>query len=51
MDKPGAPDQKQTAERELPAIEFVAQGSFTIHNPETGKPGLAWRAAEFQLSE
>lgn len=51
MDKPSTPKQKPTAEQELPAIEFVAQGSFSIHNPEIEKPSQVWRAAEFQLGE
>src|SRR5690554_92613 len=51
MDKPNAPDSKAVDDKdlELPDIEFVAQGTFSIHNPETSSAPITWAAAEFKL--
>lgn len=53
MNKPSAPDSQSVDEQELelPAIEFVAQGTFSIHNPDTGSSPSAWSAAEYRLGE
>lgn len=51
MHKPSAPDDKPVddLDLELPAIEFVAQGSFSIHNPDTSSAPESWLAADHQL--
>lgn len=51
MDKPNAPDNKPVddLDLELPAIEFVAQGSFTVHNPDTSHPSESWLPADYTL--
>lgn len=51
MDKPNAADSKAVDDKdlELPEIEFVAQGTFSIHNPETSSAPITWAAAEFKL--
>lgn len=53
MHKPSAPDNEPIDDQdlELPAIEFVAQGSFSIHNPDTSSPSVSWTAADYQLGE
>ena len=53
MHKPSAPDDKPVddLDLELPAIEFVAQGSFSIHNPDTSSAPESWLAADHQLGE
>lgn len=51
MVKPSTPDNRSLEEQELPAIEFVAQGSFSIFNPETATLSSTWQAADFQLGE
>lgn len=53
MDKPSAPNSTTSDEQELelPAIEFVAQGTFSIHNPDTSNTPEAWDAADFTLGE
>ena len=53
MDKPRAPDNPAVDDHdlELPAIEFVAQGTFSIHNPDTSSTSIAWHAAEYRLGE
>ncbi|HHX35956.1 MAG TPA: histone acetyltransferase HPA2 [Gammaproteobacteria bacterium] len=53
MHKPSAPDNKPVddQELELPAIEFVAQGSFSIHNPNTSRPSSSWEPADYLLGK
>lgn len=53
MHKPSAPDNKATDNKdlELPAIEFVAPGSFSIHNPDTSSTPESWLAADYQLGD
>lgn len=53
MNKPDAPDHAthDDSEHELPAIEFVAQGSFSIHNPDTSSSSSSWTAADYQLGK
>lgn len=53
MHKPSAPDNKSLDDQdlELPAIEFVAQGSFSIHNPDTSSVPEPWLAADHQLGD
>ena len=54
MDKPSAPDSPAVddPDLELPPIEFVAQGTFSIHNPDTtSSMSTAWQAAEYRLGE
>ena len=53
MNKPSAPDNKpeDDLDLELPAIEFVAQGSFSIHNPDNSGSTDPWLAANYQLGE
>ena len=51
MDKPNATDGKTTDNQalDLPDIEFVAQGTFRIHNPDTSSAPITWAAAAFKL--
>lgn len=51
MDKPRPATHTSSAEQtpDLPAIEFVAQGSFRIHNPDTSHPPSSWEPAPQQL--
>jgi len=51
MKPPHKPDNKTANKEEqtLPPIEFVAQGSYSIHNPDNSQQGEAWQAAEFRL--
>ncbi|QEY58754.1 histone acetyltransferase HPA2 [Pseudomonas sp. C27(2019)] len=53
MYKPSAPDHEPVDDQdlELPAIEFVAQGSFSIHNPDSDSSPAAWPAADYQLGD
>ncbi len=53
MDNPNAPDSITVDEQELelPAIEFVAQGTFSIHNPDTNNTPSAWESADYKLGE
>lgn len=53
MDKPSASDNKPIdgQDLELPAIEFIAQGSFSIHNPDTSSIPTPWIAADYQLGD
>lgn len=50
MHKPSAPDPRLDDQPacELPAIEFVAQGSFSIYNPDNSRPATAWQPAAQQ---
>lgn len=51
MQPPRTPDHKaqDTPEQALPPIDFVAQGSYPIHNPDTSSQGKTWQAADFRL--
>ena len=53
MKKPSAPDSPAVddADLQLPPIEFVAQGTFSIHNPDNSGASTAWPAAAYQLGE
>lgn len=53
MDKSSAPDSTPLDEQEveLPAIEFVAQGTFTIHNPDTSSRSSHWEPATQLLGQ
>lgn len=53
MDKPSASDNKPVDDQdhELPAIEFIAQGSFSIHNPDISSTAAPWVAADYQLGD
>ncbi|MDY0248750.1 MAG: histone acetyltransferase HPA2 [Pseudomonas sp.] len=53
MHKPSTPDSKAVDDQdiELPAIEFVAQGRFSIHNPDTSNSSNPWDAAQYTLGE
>lgn len=54
MNKPSPTHDKSSAPEspsELPLIEFVAQGSFSIHNPESSRNIQSWEAADFTLGQ
>lgn len=53
MKPPRTPDNEtqDKEEQALPPIDFVAQGTYSIHNPDNSQQGEAWQAADFRLGE
>ena len=53
MDKPSTTHTKPVEDQdiELPAIEFVPQGSFSIYNPDTSSPAACWQTTTDRLGE